>query len=192
MKGYRFLRKCVIIEVVIIFIAIINLFTNIISIPADSDMIDFQFSILTVSTVFVGFSFTALGMLLGFASDKLVESLKNTDFMLKNSSKLVLSIIFFSVSIIISLGYIIGIDKFMMDIFSKIPHILKGFLRNLLFINCIGYLVAGFIQYLSELRELYRLISHIYAFKIIPQEKKDKFFTDFKQAKQRGIEKNEN
>lgn len=188
MKSYHFLRKCVVVEFAIIFIAIINLFTNIIIMPVDSDMIDFQFNILTVSTVFVGFSFTALGMLLGFASDKLVESLKNTDYMFKNSSKLVLSIIFFSISIIISLSYIIGAEKFITNILSKIPQIVKDLLNNLMFINCIGFLLAGFIQYLSELKELYRLISHIYAFKVIPQEKKDKFFNDIKQAKQREAE----
>lgn len=194
----RVKRKCIAIIGIALAITILNMKIDMINIPPDNEMIDYQFNILTVSTVLAGFSFTALGMLLGVSSEKFVEKLKGTDYMLKNSRKLVMSIVFFTISIIISMLYIIGVDKFIINKIVELPMLdHEGFqihkmLSSFLFINGISFLLVGFIQFLFELRELYRLISYIYSFKVIKQDEKDKFFNVLNNAKEKWINHNDN
>ena len=46
---------------------------NIVSLPAPITMLDFQLNIITIVTVFAGFSFSVLGLLISLSSAKIME-----------------------------------------------------------------------------------------------------------------------
>lgn len=60
----------------LILIAIFNVFTGWIVLPDTTLMVDRQIDFITISTVFAGFSFTALGLLLGMSSEQLIKKRK--------------------------------------------------------------------------------------------------------------------
>ena len=97
---------------------------RLINMPDPQQMEDFQFNLITVSTVFAGFSLTVLGMLLGMFSEPIVEKLQDTNIITRKSSKLMNSVIAFCGSGIISLLFIVRFDQFIngdgIELFNKI------------------------------------------------------------------------
>lgn len=70
-------KKKVVTVVAVLFMLLVNCGVNIklnfITIPSLEEMASRQIDYITISTVFAGFSFTALGLLLGLSSEKLIE-----------------------------------------------------------------------------------------------------------------------
>lgn len=58
------------------------------AVPCVEELVDYQFNLFTVSSVFAGFSFTTLGILLGMSSEKVMERLQNTTVITNKSKKL--------------------------------------------------------------------------------------------------------
>ena len=107
------------IAVCIIFM-LINNKIRIISIPSDKDMADYQFNMFTISSVFAGFAFTMLGMLLGMSSENLIKRIRKTDIITHKCEKIVFCLICFCSSGIFSLVLILGIDVFLDKILKKV------------------------------------------------------------------------
>ena len=77
MKQMKRITIIVIASLLLIVLAFLNIKFSFIIIPDSNDMSSRQIDFITIGTVFAGFSFTALGLLLGLSSEKLIERIKN-------------------------------------------------------------------------------------------------------------------
>lgn len=146
-------------SILLLILAIVNAKKTFIVIPDVNKMVERQIDYITISTVFAGFSFTSLGLLLGLSSEKLIEKLKNTDIIVQKIERIVLSIVFFAASVAISLIFVLGLDLSVINKFVKIVEWTEIF-----YVLGIGYLLAGILFFLYSVYELYDLIKHIYGY----------------------------
>ncbi|MFV0344223.1 MAG: hypothetical protein ACK5JH_15275 [Anaerocolumna sp.] len=120
-----------------------------------SDSIEYHFKILTINSILSGFSLTNLGILISISGDQLIEKLKGTDILIKRNILISYSIIFGSISIFISLLFVlnidIGIDNLSIQIFE-----------NWLFILEIVALFLSIIYFLIAIKKMIQLLSYIY------------------------------
>lgn len=131
--------------------------TKVISLPNSEEMLEFQFNLITVSTVFAGFSFSVLGMLMGMYSQPLMQKLDDTTIVTNKSIKIKKSIFYFCVSGAVSLFYILGIDSFIVSAIPKVQSYLQyAFLAGILF------LVVGILYFLISTVGVFKIISKIY------------------------------
>lgn len=140
-------------------IAVLNIKYHFILTPKDKELIDRQIDLITISTVFAGFSFTTLGLLLGLSSEKLIELIKNTSIMIKKVGRITESIIFFIASVILSLIMMLGLER---KIFTEQKELENS--ETFLYVMCIGYLIAGVCLFVYSVYELYDLIKRIYRY----------------------------
>ena len=108
--------------VLILFLVVLSIVCNykkIINIPTDDKLISMQFNLLTVSTVFAGFSFTVLGLIISLSDTSILITLKETTFLRAYCSTVINSIIFFIFSVSISLYFILGINLWIETITKK-------------------------------------------------------------------------
>ena len=89
---------------------------NVISLP--KDMVDYQFNIVTIVSVFAGFSFSVLGLLISLASTKLMKKLEQTNILSSNCRIIIWSIVMFMGSFFMSLYFLVGIDQFVLNLFK--------------------------------------------------------------------------
>ena len=153
------LKPIMLSSIVILVLGIYNLYNNIISIPKFDIVVSRAIDFITISTVFAGFSFTALGLLLGLSSEKLIERIKNTSIVINKVNRILISIIFFVICVGISLSFVIFIDT---NLFTT-----EKYLTNfsiILYFMCIGYLICGIIYFIYSVYELYDLIKRVYIF----------------------------
>lgn len=147
---------------------------RLINMPDPQQMEDFQFNLITVSTVFAGFSLTVLGMLLGMFSEPIVEKLQDTNIITRKSSKLMNSVIAFCGSGIISLLFIVRFDQFIngdgIELFNKII--------EYFFVLGIVLMGIGIIYFISSTIGVFQLISKIYTKKVDDYEKKEKLYRE--------------
>ena len=151
---------------------------GVIVIPDSDHMVDRQIALITISTVFAGFSFTALGLLLGLSSEKLIEKIRRTDIIIKKVNRIVMSIVFFVLSVIVSLCYILGIQEFL---FVDTEY--YDVANAIIYVVGIGFLIFGIGYFVYSVVGLYDLISRVYMYNDIEAEER------IKKAKQE-IEKN--
>lgn len=167
----------IIFSIVFLCISVINNRYSLISIPSSESMLQTQIDFITISTVFAGFSFTALSMLLGLSSERLIRLIKDTNIVLRKVSRLIVSITFFILSVAISLIFIIKVD------FSFIKESYKIVIDNSLYILGLGYLVAGIVYFVVSVYELWDLIKRVYTFNnkncniVIEKAKKEMEYT---------------
>ena len=98
MKQRKKATIVIIVSVLLVVLATLNLKFNYIEIPSSDDMVGRQIDFITISTVFAGFSFTALGLILGMSSEKLIERVKNTNIISDKVDRIITSIVFFIMS----------------------------------------------------------------------------------------------
>lgn len=169
-------------NIIVILFSIIVTITNqkigFINIPTAEKMLEFQFNLFTISSVLAGFSFTVLGLLLTLFSEKIQDKLKNTTIVTKKSSKIAKSIIYFGVSALISLLFIIGIA----DLVDIQNNYLK--IKEFLFVGEIVSIFAGLIYFLKAMKGVYILIQKLYGCDMIEiQHKKELFEEELKKQK---------
>lgn len=68
---------------------------NILSLPVSISMLDFQLNIITIVTVFAGFSFSVLGLLISLSATKIMEKLIETSILEESCKIITKSIIVF-------------------------------------------------------------------------------------------------
>lgn len=156
MKGKGW-KVVILLTIVLVILAVINTKYQFIIVPSSSEMVQRQIDYVTISTVFAGFSFTALGLLLGLSSEKLIERIKNTTIIMKKVNRVVMSIVFFILSVSISLVFILGIDQII-----SIGENRQIYLSYGLYFLSIGYLIAGICYFVYSVKELFDLIKRIY------------------------------
>lgn len=153
-------------SILLLLIAMINLKYKYITIPTADKMVDVQINFITISTVFAGFSFTALGMLLGMSSEKLIELIKNTSIIFKKVGRIVTSIIFFIMSVVISLYFVLGFNMSLLK-----NEIVLAVSNNIIYVLGIGYLICGIGYFVYAVYELYDLLKRIYRYNSKDTEK---------------------
>lgn len=172
MKRKKKVSTVIIYSIILLCVAGLNIKYNLILVP-DDGMIQRQIDFITISTVFAGFSFTALGLLLGMSSEKLIELIKNTDIIVRKADRIILSIVFFILSVSISLIFILGLDESII----KDAYALSLW-DNGMYIVGIGYLIGGMGYFVYAVYELADLIKRVYCFNDQEANKKIKQVTD--------------
>ena len=159
MKQKKRIVLGVVYSILLLAIACINVNLNFIIIPTSDEMVSRQIDYITISTVFSGFSFTALGLLLGLSSEKLIEKIKNTDIILDKIGGIISSIVAFILSVTVSLIFVLGLD---ISLFSASPTLLV--VDKLLYVLGVGYLIGGIVYFVHAVYELYDLIKRVYGY----------------------------
>ena len=74
--------------------------------------------LFTIVSVFAGFSFSVLGLLISLASTKLMKKLEQTNILSSNCRIIIWSIVMFMGSFFMSLYFLVGIDQFVLNLFK--------------------------------------------------------------------------
>lgn len=170
------MRKKYGINIIVVFIIIIMTVTNhkvyFLKMPDTDKMLEYQFNLFTIASVLAGFSFTVLVLLSGLFSEKMVEKIKNTTIVTDKSRRIVNSIIWFGISALISLLFIIGVADFV----NKENKYFT--IKELLFVGEIICIFVGVVHFLRATKGVYFLIQKIYGCDIDEIEKKKKNFEE--------------
>ena len=140
-------------------VAMTNLKWNYFVIPAQDQMIDTQSNLFTICSVFAGFSFSILGLVMGIFSEKMIEKLKGTTLIQRKCTHIVQSIIYFCISGFISLLFMLGFNIFISELTGK-----EKLIDNVLYINGIGFLLLGMMYFIWAVKNLFGIIEKLYAF----------------------------
>lgn len=159
MKPKRKVVKIVAYSILLLIIAGVNIKLNFVAIPPSEEMISRQIDYITISTVFAGFSFTALGLLLGLSSEKLIERIKNTNIIMDKVGRIISSIVFFILSVAVSLFFVLGLNN---SLISNVDVLLV--IDSMLYVLGIGYLIGGIAYFIYAVYELYDLVKRIYGY----------------------------
>lgn len=130
--------------------------TKIISIPVQDLLVDINFNFLTVNTVFAGFSFTVLGLLISLSGTTALENLKETSFLREYCTMAVKSIIFFLLSIAISLYFILGINCW---IESLAKRDIDTWTISFPYLSSIVFLVYGIFLFCKSVHKLAKVMN---------------------------------
>lgn len=155
-KGWKVI---IVLTIALIILAFSNVHYQFIIVPASSVMVQREIDYVTISTVFAGFSFTALGLLLGLSSEKLIERIKNTTIIMKKVNRIVMSIVFFILSVSVSLFFILGLDQTI-----SLGEKAQVYVIQILYFLSIGYLIIGIGYFIYSVKELFDLIKRIYSY----------------------------
>lgn len=181
-------RKYIALFFICILLSLVNEKYHLI-VTSYEDMVGYQFNIFTISTVFAGFSFTSLGTLLGMSSETLMVRLKDTTVITDKSKKIVESLLYFCMSGLISLLYVVGIDQLIKRIVLKISNINPEIILNFIFLSGMLFLVIGIIYFMISVREMYDLIIRVYGCNTKKYEKiKEEFELCIQESIERDLE----
>lgn len=127
---------------------------NILSLPEPITMLDFQLNIITIVTVFAGFSFSVLGLLISLSSAKIIEKLSETSILEESCKIITKSIIVFMVTFFLALYFISGIYLFI----EKTVNLN----RSLIYSLEVGYLLLGIIIFLHSVYRMVYMLHYIF------------------------------
>ena len=159
MKKRKFIWITIVCTILLCTIASLNLNLNFIFIPLAKDMVDIQISYITINTVFIGFAFTSLGLLLGLSSEKLIKKIQNTDIIINKVKRLLCSIFFLVLSVVGSLYFVLG---FNITLVSNLEY--QTIIENYIYIFVVGYMIIGIVFFVYSVYELYDLIKRVYRY----------------------------
>ena len=143
MKQKNIIIPIILCSLLLLVISGVNYRHNLIIIPKGDAMVSRHIDFITISTVFVGFSFTALGMLLGLSSENLIEKIKNTCILMDKVGRIICSIVFFIISVAISLLFVLGVNP------SNFMSEDKGLLLDgMFYVWCVGCLIVGIFYFI--------------------------------------------
>lgn len=152
----NYYAKVILVMIISLLVCLIgNIFHFYIFIIDITDPIEYHFKILTVNSILSGFSLTNLGILISVSGDQLIEKLKGTDILLKRNILISYSIIFGSISIMISLIFVVNIN-------ININEVLGNYIENYLLILEMISLFISILYFLLSVRKIIQLLSYIY------------------------------
>ncbi len=150
-------------SILLLVIAVVNIKLDFITVPKSEAMISRQLDYITISTVFAGFSFTALGLLLGLSSEKLIEKIKNTNIIMDKVGRIMNSIVFFILSVGVSLFFVLGLNSSLIGLLISNRNILL-IVDSILYVFGVGYLIVGIVYFIYAVYELYDLVKRVYGY----------------------------
>lgn len=157
----------------------VNKNKGLLSIPIkEEDMKNYQFNLITIDTVFAGFSFTVLGMLISFASTEMMQQLKETHILTNQCNNIADSIIMFIISSIISLWFIFAMYSNAIYWICDNIEISQLHIKivEILFMLEIGYLLYGILLFAISVKGMVMLMRKIFEKDIRNGESKAKKF----------------
>lgn len=157
----------------------VNKNKGLLSIPIkEEDMKNYQFNLITIDTVFAGFSFTVLGMLISFASTEMMQQLKETHILTNQCNNIADSIIMFIISSIISLWFIFAMYSNAIYWICDNIEISQLHIKivEILFTLEIGYLLYGILLFVISVKGMVMLMRKIFEKDIRNGEGKAKKF----------------
>lgn len=143
-----------------VIIGLINYKYKMIGMPGPDDMVPRQIDFITISTIFAGFSFTTMGLLLGLSSEKMMRKIENTNIVMDKIQRIIDSIIFFMMSVAVSMLFVLGVNQIF---FEEDKNLLVD---NILYFLCVGYLIGGIVYFVRSVYELYDLLKCIYKYNV--------------------------
>lgn len=132
---------------------------------------DFQSNMFTVSSVFMGFSVSTLGILLSLYSNEVVQKVSETGILLKKVNKFTKSLLYMGISMIIFLLSILKI----IDYFDTLC---KGICEYFSFLSIMSFLI-GLVYYLMGSYDLIKILKILYGENI---EQNKKIVDDFEKS----------
>lgn len=174
------LKPVVIWIIIVVLFSIVNLFFAFITVPESGEIVQREIDYITISTVFIGFAFTSLGILLGMSSEKLIRRIKNTSIILKKVLRIIRSVIFLFLSMIVSFYFVFEINNFLFNKQMGLNSIDKA-----IYVCGVGFLSVGIVYYAISIYELYDLIKRTYIYGVDKgiRETTDKAVVEMEQAK---------
>lgn len=170
MKSIYF-KKCLYMIGISSMIVIVNsvLALHIIKLPDKSEIVNFNFNLITINSIIAGFSFTTLGIILGLSGSELIIKISKTNIMSDKSKIIITSIVYCCASIITSMIFVLQlhdsiiyriIDIIFID--QNVQLLVYNIVLELLYTICIVFLFGGLKFFLKSIREVSRLIMKIY------------------------------
>lgn len=182
MKTEKKITPIIIFSILLLIIAGINIKYQFVDIPNTKEMISRQIDYVTISTVFAGFSFTALGLVLRLSSEELIDKIKNTSIIMKKVNRIIWSIVFFILSVAISLIFVLTPNFIMWsEKFTSIIYVLG-----------VGYMIVGIVYFVYSVYELFDLLKRIYGYNKLVNDKKIKLAKEQMEKTRNKIRKSEN
>lgn len=169
------ITKIILALLVFCLIYILNYHFSFFTIPRNgNDIKNDLFNIITICSVFAGFSFTVLGLLISLSTTRTLEILKETTIMLKHCNIVADSIIMFVISMISSMSVIFGgYSTLAINVCKKIamPNLHIGII-DFLYMASTGYLLYGIILFIISVRNMMILMKKIFEEDIMKGKKK--------------------
>lgn len=159
MKTERKMAPVLIVSILLLIVAGLNIKWDFIAIPGAEEMISRQIDYITISTVFAGFAFTALGLILGLSSEQLIEKIKNTSIIMDKVSRMIWSIAFFILSVVVSLIFVLAPNSF-----TSCSENIITIINDILYVLGVGYMIVGIGYFVYSVYELYDLLKRIYGY----------------------------
>lgn len=124
-----------------------------------TDISQYHLNILTINSIFCGFALTNLGILLSITDDQLVKKLEGTDILQKRNIVMAHSIIFGSISIFISMFWVLKINfNFFTYFLGNKLEVIKEFL----FYMEIFTLIFSILYFILSIKKMIELLSLIH------------------------------
>lgn len=121
---------------------------------------DYHSNILTINSIFSGFALTNLGILLSISDDQLIKKLEGTDILMKRNIVIGHSIIFGSISIFVSLVFLLDINFTWVR--TRTIEVVWDFWNYLIFNMEILTLCISIFYFILSIKKMIELLSHIY------------------------------
>lgn len=159
MTKRKMIQSCFFFCVFFSMIAIVNVKKNYFVIPSQESMLNAQSNLFTICSVFAGFSFSILGLIMGIFSEKIIQKLKGTTLIHRKCVCIVKSIVYFCISGFVSLVFMVGFNVYLSEVTGR-----GIIVNNVLYINGIGFLLVGMIYFIAAVKNLFIIIEKIYGF----------------------------
>lgn len=150
-----------IITIVVVIIAVINMFTPGIVPMSNAFDTELQYNILTITSILAGFSFSALALLVSISNHELVVKLRGTDLISKRSELVSQSIYGYLTAMLISIYLVSGINNTLIEGLKFMPDITYNIWHKLLVYVQIVVILYGTIYLIIATRKILTLINKI-------------------------------
>lgn len=173
----NYLYKLITLMIFSAVLCTISYYTKFSIIPMPTkDIADYHINILTVNSIFSGFALTNLSILLSITDDQLIKKLEGTDILQKRNIVIAHSIIFGSVSILISMFWVLKINlNFVVNLVSNI---ISENIQKFFFYIEIFSLIISILYFLLSIKKMIQLLGLIH----VPRKKySEKQIKDMKQ-----------
>lgn len=130
-----------------------------------TDLNGYYGMIITVASIFAGFSFTNLGTLLGICGTELASKFSGTDIIEHCRKTLMSSIIYSCVSLVFAIGYVskvFHVFKKVIEMLKPIPDALLNAILDFVFCASVIFVFEGIIQFIKSTKNISRYVSYVY------------------------------
>ncbi len=175
MNKKDYLRRIVIVAVISVILTCIRQTLQYSFVPMpQNDIVNYHIQVLTISSVFCGFSLTNLTLLLEVHNEKMAEKLKGTDILQKRNISISYSIMYGAISAFIAVLWVLRVNSSLINRLIGIGGVslLKDFLFNVEIIS----LLLCIICFMISSKKMIELVSIIHKPQnTIPDEQVQKY-----------------